>query len=172
MDIQRARLLVHGFDYMRVIRNPPAALLAEECGRGHTVADRLLKTTAELLVDLHTEVHDDVTVLTASFENQGFLSTASMTHAENIQRVPPIAATIELDGGAEVIEGELTQVLGHLDGWGSQQVGFGQHAIYPSLGTRGSRTRARWVIKGSGEARVRWTAPRAGGGEAAIRLGS
>jgi hypothetical protein len=163
---------IGGFDYMRVVRNPPISLLAEECGRGHTVAERMLRTTPQLLVELHTEVHDDITVLTASFENRGFLSTACLSHAEAIERVPPIAATLDVGDTAEIIEGECTQVLGHLDGWGSLQVGFGQHAIYPSLGARGTRTRARWVIKGAGEAKVQWTAPRAGSGVATILLGS
>jgi hypothetical protein len=70
----------------------------------------------------------------------------------------------------QVIDGEPTQVLGHLDGWGALQVGFGQHAIYPSLGHRGTRTRARWVLQGDGELVVTWTAPRAGGGEARLVL--
>lgn len=169
---QLGQVEVGGFDYMRVVRNPPTALLADECDRGHTVADRMLRTTPELIVGVHTETHDGVTVLTATFENRGFLSTASMTHAESIERVPPIAATLEVPEDVRVIDGEATQVLGHLDGWGALQVGFGQHAIYPSLGMRGSRARARWVLQGEGELRIQWVAPRAGGGEVEVTLGS
>ena len=86
--------------------------------------------------------------------------------------MPPIAATLAVPDGMQVIDGEPTQVLGHLDGWGALQVGFGQHAIYPSLGMRGSRARARWVLRGQGEVCVQWTAPRAGGGSARTTLGS
>jgi hypothetical protein len=161
-----------GFDYMRVVRNPPIDLLADECDRGHTVADRLLRTTPELIVGLHLETQDGVSVLTATFENRGFLSTASMSHAETIQRVPPITASLEATEGVRLVDGEPTQCLGHLDGWGALQVGFGQHAIYPSLGMRGTRTRARWVLQGEGEVTVRWSAPRAGGGEAVAKLSS
>jgi hypothetical protein len=161
-----------GFDYMRVVRNPPVDLLADECARGHTVADRLLRTTPELIVDLHLETQDGVSVLTATFENRGFLSTASMSHAETIQRVPPITASLEAPAGVRLVDGEPTQCLDHLDGWGALQVGFGQHAIYPSLGMRGTRTRARWVLQGEGEVTVRWSAPRAGGGKAVAKLSS
>jgi hypothetical protein len=167
---QLGEVEIGGFDYMRVVRNPPTALLADECDRGHTVADRMLRTTPELIVGLHLDTHNGVTVLTATFENRGFLSTASMAHAEAIERVPPIAATLQATDGVQVIDGEPTQVLGHLDGWGALQVGFGQHAIYPSLGHRGTRTRARWVLQGDGELVVTWTAPRAGGGEARLVL--
>jgi hypothetical protein len=136
------------------------------------VADRLLRTTPELIVDLHLETQDGVSVLTATFENRGFLSTASMSHAETIQRVPPITASLEAPAGVRLVDGEPTQCLDHLDGWGALQVGFGQHAIYPSLGMRGTRTRARWVLQGEGEVTVRWSAPRAGGGEAVAKLSS
>jgi len=163
---------IGGFDYMRVVRNPPTALLAEECNRGHMVADRMLRSTPELHVELRSETADGVSVVTAVFENRGFLPTASMAHAEATERVPPIAATIHLDGGCKILQGESTQVLGHLDGWGNMQVGFSQHAIYPSLGSRGARTHARWVVQGTGEVRVAWTAPRAGEGEAMIDLSS
>jgi len=63
-----------------------------------------------------------------------------------------------------LVDGDLIQLLGHLDGWGSLQVGPSRHAIYPGLGPRGSRAKARWVVRGSGEVAVQWASPRAGSG--------
>ena len=155
---------VGGIDYMRTIRNPPEALLPAEVGRGAVVADRMLAATPDLRVFLVATADGDITIVDAVVENLGFLPTAASAHAETLELVAPIRLDLSLGQGLKLVDGEITQTVGHLDGWGSLQVGASRHGIYPALGERGPRTRARWVLRGGGEISVSWVAARAGCG--------
>ena len=161
---------VGGIDYMRTVRNPPEALLPAEVARGAIVADRMLASTPELRVSLVASADGDITIVEAVVENLGFLPTAASAHAETLELVAPIRLDAQLGDGVELIDGEVTQTLGHLEGWGSLQVGPSRHAIYPGLGPRGPRARARWVLRGSGQITVTWTAVRAGCGADSIEI--
>ena len=78
--------------------------------------------------------------------------------------VPPIRLDLQLGGELELVADQAVKVAGHLDGWGSLQASAARHAVYPGLGGRGPRTRVQWIVRGSGTARLVWTAPRAGSG--------
>ena len=159
---------IGGIDYMRTVRNPPEALLPAEVGRGATVADRMLASTPDLNVTLSARAEGGVTVIEAVLENHGFLPTAASAHAEKLELVPPIRIEISTPEGVTLVSGDAIQVAGHLDGWGSLQVGPSRHAVYPGLGPRGPRARVQWVVSGRGRVAVSWRAPRAGSGEASI----
>jgi hypothetical protein len=159
---------VGGIDYMKTIRNPPQELLPAEVARGAVIADRMLASTPELCVEVSAEQQGGVTVIEAVLENRGFLPTAASAHAEKLELVPPIRVELQVAEGMSVVSGEPIQVAGHLDGWGSLQVGPSRHAVYPGLGARGPRARVRWVVQGSGSVRVSWSAPRAGSGQAVL----
>ena len=157
---------------MRTIRNPPEALLPAEVARGAVVANRMLAATPLLRVRLVATQDGDLTLVDAIVENLGFLPTAGSSYAEEKELVAPIRLDLILPDTIALVDGQPTQTVGHLDGWGSQQVGGARHGIYPSLGARGPRARARWVLRGEGALTVAWTAVRAGSGEVFIDLGS
>ncbi len=161
---------VGGIDYMRTIRNPPEALLPAEVARGAVVANRMLAATPLLRVRLVATQDGDLTLVDAIVENLGFLPTAGSSYAEEKELVAPIRLDLILPDTIALVDGQPTQTVGHLDGWGSQQVGGARHGIYPSLGARGPRARARWVLRGEGALTVAWTAVRAGSGEVFIDL--
>jgi hypothetical protein len=161
---------VGGIDYMRTVRNPPEALLPAEVARGAVVADRMLASTPQLRVSLVPTVDGAITIVDAVVENLGFLPTTGSEHAEKLELVSPIRLDVQLGEGLQLVDGEVTQTVGHLDGWGSLQVGASRHGIYPGLGERGPRARARWVLRGSGELTAAWTAARAGSGLVKIEV--
>jgi hypothetical protein len=163
---------IGGIDYYRTIRNPPESELPAECARGYLVADRLLRSTPILRVEIDQEpVSDGAYRVTARIINEGFLSTSSLSHGVAIERVPPVLIQLAAEDGLEIVGGEATQVLGHLDGWGVKQVGFGRHALYPGLGTNSTRAHGQWIVRGHGRATITWTATRAGSGQTTVSLG-
>ena len=167
---QLGEVEVGGIDYMRTIRNPPEALLPAEVGRGAVVADRMLSATPRLNVTLKTETRGGVTIVDAVVENLGYLPTAASAHARSLEFVPLIRLDLTHDEGISVVDGEQTQTLDHLEGWGSLQVSSARHAVYPGLGATSTRARVRWVVHGSGNVRVKWTAVRAGSGTVSVAL--
>lgn len=156
---------VGGLDYMRTVRNPPEALLPAEVAKGALVADRLLRSTPALRVSVSVRAEGGVSVVEAVLVNHGFLPTAASAYAEQLEMVPPIRVELQLGGDLELVADQAVKVAGHLDGWGSLQASAARHAVYPGLGGRGPRTRVQWIVRGSGTARLIWTAPRAGSGE-------
>jgi len=169
---QLGEVEIGGIDYYRTIRNPPETELPAECDQGFQVAERLLRATPMIRVNITTEsLGDGLTRLTARVENRGFLPTSGLGHGETIERVPPVKIHLAAKDGLEIIEGDATQVLGHLDGWGTRQVGFGRHGLYPGLGGRGTRAQGQWMVRGTGSASIDWTAPRAGSGSATVSVG-
>jgi hypothetical protein len=160
-----------GIDYYRTVRNPPLSELPQECERGFQVADRLLRATPKLHVSIETEsIGDGMWRITAVVQNLGYLSTSSLVHADEIQRVPPPRLDLSVGEGVEIIEGEPTQLLGQLDGWGARQVGAGRHSLYPGLGSGAQRVQVRWLVRGQGVATVRWASARAGSGRTEVGL--
>jgi len=161
---------VGGIDYMRTVRNPPPALLGAEVGRGATVADRMLAATPQLVVKFKTVKDGEDTIVDLVVENVGFLPTSSSARAQELDLVAPIRVDATFGGSLRCVDGEETQTLGHLEGWGSLQMGPARHAIYPGLGATGPRAHARWVVRGKGSLQVQWAAARAGSGTASIEI--
>jgi len=161
---------IGGIDYMRTIRNPPERLLAAECERGRKVAERLRRALPELRASVSSARADGVHLLTLVLENQGFLPTSALRHGETLGIAPGLRVSLELSAGLRRLEGEPERDLGHLDGWGTQQVSNARHAIYPGLPDRGHRAVARWVLAGQGRVTLRWWSRQAGQGIIEVEL--
>ena len=163
---------VGGLDYMRTIRNPPVAKLAEECDKGYRIAERMRRALPRLGVQLQSAaVGAETHVLTAIFENLGFLSTVGLERAAAIGLDPGTLVSLALEGSVRCVEGELERNLGHLDGWGLQLVTNARHGVYADVPARGHRAPLRWVLVGRGQVHLRWKGRLTGDGEATIEVG-
>lgn len=151
-----------GVDELRTIRNPPEPLLAAECVRGFTVADRLRKALPRVEARLQVEDLGAARQLTLVLENHGALSTASLDRAEAIGTAPAVRAEVVLGEGQVLLDGPAERHLDHMDGW--MLAGFDRNPFYPGLPARGHRAVARWTVTGEGPVSVRWRAGRAGEG--------
>ncbi|MEL6342347.1 MAG: M14 family metallopeptidase [Myxococcota bacterium] len=159
-----------GLRHMRTIRNPPEPLLAAECAQAFTVVERARMALPRLSVSIVQRVLGAGTVMVeAVVDNLGFLPTCGIRRGEVVSAAAPVEVWLE-GAGIEIVEGLPCQSLGHLDGWGSAQVGFASMPIYPRLQVNGHRGVGRWVVRGAGPVRVGWTAGRAGVGEVAATL--
>ena len=158
-----------GVDELRTVRNPPEALLPEECARGYVIAERLRKSvprvTGSLAVaELGGQGPDRVRRLELVLENLGALSTASLDQGEVVGTAPAVRAEVVLGEGQELLDGPTERALHHLDGW--MRHGFGRNPFYPGLPGRGHRAVASWTVRGEGTLTVTWHAGRAGTGQA------
>lgn len=152
---------IGGIDYSRTIRNPPEALLAAECERGFAVADRLRRALPDVRPTVTTEgVGEGATRVQLVLENVGALSTAGLERAIDVGTAPTVHAELLC---ADVIEGPALQTLHHLDGW--LRSGLDRSPVYPTLGARGHRATATWVVRGGPHGVIRWWAGRGGRGE-------
>ncbi|MFT4627909.1 MAG: hypothetical protein ACI8PZ_006603 [Myxococcota bacterium] len=155
---------VGGLEYLRTVRNPPTALLAAECERGFTVADRLRRSGPLVRATLSVEpLGEGARLVTLVLENVGFLSTSSLAHAESIGAAPAPTATLACGGDALLAEGTPSRSLTHLDGWGTLQI-TSANLLYANLPDRGHRAWARWTVRGDGPVQVEWDAGRGGNG--------
>jgi hypothetical protein len=153
-----------GLEYLRTIRNPPVPLLAGECAKGFTVADRLRRSLPDVRATLTIETEaDDLRAVTLVLENVGFLPTSGLTLAETVGVAPPPSATLMTEDDAVLVHGPASAVLTHLDGWGSLQVSS-PNLVYASLPARGHRAWARWWVRGPGPVTVHWDTGRGGQG--------
>lgn len=154
-----------GIDYQHTFRNPPVSLLAAECDKGTTVAQQAARALPKIEVNVTTEtLAEGLSRVTLVVSNQGFLSTASMKRAEELDLVPPCSATLVLDEGQVQLDPRATRILGHLDGWGHTRVKTGRHPVYASLPYRGHKQHTSWLVKGKGKAHIQWQAGRGGKG--------
>lgn len=156
---------IGGIDYLRTVRNPPTALLATECARGHTVADRIRMALPDLTVRIvEKPLPGGLRSIEAIVENLGFLSTGGLPYAEQRNLVPTVQLRLEPHPGARIVAGESAVDLGHIDGWGAMRIAGSRHPLYPNLPARDHRRAVRWVVEGDGPITVHWTGARAGNG--------
>ncbi len=163
---------IGGLDYLRTVRNPPVPVLAEECGKGYAIIDRVRRAVPRVEATASvTALGEECWRVELVLENLGFLPTSGLSHGEHLQATPEVSARLVSADGMEVLEGAPHQPLHHLDGWGQTRVGGGRNAIYPSLSARGHRARATWLVKGSAdELTIDWIAGRAGRGQTTVSL--
>ena len=98
-----------------VRQNPPVELLQEECHKNMLFSLSLAATVPRLsITNVRTEaISTDTYRVVVGVENTGFLPTSASEAAIRAQVARPVA--VELTG-AEVLEGEAEQKLGHLPG--------------------------------------------------------
>lgn len=150
---------IGGIAYRKTVRNPPEPLLAGECARGHTVADRLRRALPDVRASIDvTDLGDDLFAVTLVLENVGALPTCGLEHANAIGATPPVRAELT---GADIVSGDALQTIPHLDGW--LREGFDRNPLYARLGNRGHRGVTRWTVRGR-RGVVEWWAGRGGRG--------
>ncbi len=150
-----------GVDYLHSVRNPPAALLPEECARGVAVADRLRKALPRVEASVAVQGSGELRTVTLRLENQGFLPTSGLALAVERGTVSPVTATLS---GAAPVRGSREVELSHLGGWGQAADGLAGNPLYPGLGTSGQRCEHVWTVRPAGPIDVRWDAGRGGCG--------
>lgn len=168
---QLGEVEVGGLEYMRTIRNPPEALLAEECQRAFVVVDRLRKALPQVRASARCVAQEGaLRCLELQLENLGCLSTSGLHHGEAIGASLPVSAQLTLPEGVSLVRGVAAASLPHMDGWGSMQADGAAHPIYPSLPERGHRSTAQWWLRGSGAVQIDWQAGRAGRGTLTLKI--
>lgn len=143
-----------GWDYLRVILNPPAHLLEKEV-RPHVdwivwnnlVGPRLVVLEASL-----TPMGGDVHRLRLVVQNAGWLPTHVTRRALEKKAVRAVRATLTLPPGGEILTGRARQELGQLEGRNTKLVSnFG-----PLADPTDDRARAEWTVKIPAGTSVTW----------------
>jgi hypothetical protein len=112
----------------------------------------------------------DVAVVSAVVTNEGYLPTtfvpsaASLPFVEGLRAELVVPAEATLEGGAPA----ATQPLGQLAGWGMHE---NVTPLFPRSWSGPTKARARWVVRGAGEAEVRVSSARCGALAAKVRIG-
>ncbi|MEE2788090.1 MAG: M14 family metallopeptidase [Myxococcota bacterium] len=152
-----------GLDYMRTVRNPPTALLAQECRRGFSAVNTLRKSLPSVKINVTvTTLADELYRIDACLENVGFLATSGSQHGQTLPGTPAVQARLQMED-ATLVSSASEIVLEHLQGWGSIHPG-GPHSVYPSLPSQGHRSLASWSVKGRGAFAIEWSGGRGGRG--------
>ncbi|MEC7988079.1 MAG: M14 family zinc carboxypeptidase [Myxococcota bacterium] len=155
---QLGKVEIGGFNYFETIRNPPRALLAEECRKGHRIAENLRKSLPNVLATYRmTSLDENTYRLDVMLENIGFLGTSATNRAANLG----LAARPKLTLTHGTSHSQRTQYLPILAGWGSDL--YKQNLVYPGLSAHSCRAKASWIIQGD-TATVEWDAGRGGRG--------
>jgi hypothetical protein len=171
MHPQLGEVELGGLEYLRTVRNPPEPLLAQECERGFVIADRLRRALPAVVPALEVESQGDgLWAVTLTLENQGFLSSSGLAHGAAQRGCPPVSASLRAGQGLALLQGPAEQALEHIEGWGMGCVVYGRNPLYPSLGHRGQRVRARWWLRGEGEVEIDWRGGRGGQGALSASL--
>jgi len=161
---------IGGLDELRTIRNPPIERLPAECDKVFRIAERLRRALPEVRVhSTLTPLGAGLTRVEAVFENHGFLSTTALARGETLVSCPGSSATLTPGDGLTLVEGAPQQALPPLQGWGPRQLGA--HGLYPSLDPdRSHRSRASWLVRGTGEVHLSFSLGRAGGHVRVLRI--
>ena len=133
-----------GFDWFRVLTNPPLALLAEEI-RPHAefaVHQALAAPCVEIIDATAAAVGGGVWRIEAGIANTGWLPTGVSVRAERGKMVRPLIAELNLPDGGEVIGGPNRITLGQLAGRMAFRHDGGTH----SDGTP-DRVLATWTVR-------------------------
>lgn len=160
---QLGEVEIGGLELAWTMHNPPLRLLPAECERGFTVADGLLRALPDVSARLRVEaLGEGLRLVTAVFENHGFLSTSATRLARRVGTAPPLVARLV---GGEAVGEAAERSLGWLDGWGEAQGSWGRHPLYPDLPAEGGPVAVvRWTVRGEGPVVVEWDAGRGGRG--------
>ena len=161
---------VGGLEYLRTIRNPPPDLLAEDCERAATMANRARRALPEVEAEIEvTSLGEGRHEVQLVLENLGFLPTSGLARGEQVSSTPEIGVALNLADGMQTDAPERRQ-LEHMEGWGNLRTGPGRHPAYAGLSTRGHRSWVSWKIEGDGEVEIEWLAGRGGRGSEVVEL--
>jgi len=163
---QLGPLEIGGADPLVGIWNPPYERIAEVCkGQvAHFLRLAALAPAVRVRVVERVTTGDDLTRLTISVENHGYLPTCVLASAMHLEFNEPLWARAESSGCALVDAGDAVREIGHLDGWG-RGLGGGEEPL-GSGESKGSSTdrRLTYLARGHGvltlrigSCRVGWT---------------
>ncbi|MGM0556104.1 MAG: M14 family metallopeptidase [Myxococcota bacterium] len=167
---QLGEVEIGGIEYMRTVRNPPPALLADECEKAWTMIERSRRALPEIQAKVSVRsLADGAHQVRVVLENEGFLPTSALQRGAAVGSSPGVSVHIEASAGIE-LQGPSRQQLDHIEGWGSLRTGAARNPLYAGLPPGGHRQFAEWTVTGRGELRVEWQAGRAGRGHAIVEL--
>jgi len=159
-----------GWDRMWIWQNPPLSFLAAECEGNHLFAMDLARTVPRIVVrssraqDLGSETWRVEVVV----ENVGYLPTSSTSRGRTQKTAEPVRATLEATESVQILEGDASFDLGHLDGASAVHAATFVDPTFFSGATRSTVGVAQWIIRGAGAVDV--TIDGARGGVARCRI--
>ena len=115
---------------MRTVRNPPTALLAEECRKGLPSRNRsaVPYQRFEPSLKLRQKAHHEST---AGARESRIYQYVGISSRRETPRHTSGDASIECLDGCVLAHGSTEYAMEHMDGWGSANPG-GPHSVYPS----------------------------------------
>ncbi len=161
---QLGEVEVGGLDRRVGITNPPYEELPGVCEAQSSLMMRVASLVPRVViarVEL-TPLREDVTAVSVTVENQGYLPTYGMRGRKSEPVNEPLSASVRTEGCTLEEPGRARVVLGHLEGWGRGLGAFEQGIFYAmSPGSDATRT-LRWVVRGRGSLDVEIGSRRAG----------
>ncbi|HJL15975.1 MAG TPA: M14 family metallopeptidase [Sandaracinaceae bacterium LLY-WYZ-13_1] len=165
---------VGGIDPRVGLTNPPYEALPELCDRHARFFVRVAAMCPHVVVSrvAQTPLREELTLLEATVENQGYLPTHGVHASADRPWNEPLWADLICEDGTSLEEpGQAHRLVGHLDGWGRGRFDFG-HAIFfqRSKGSVSRRT-LRWMVHGRGTVKLEVGSCRTGWIERRIGVG-
>ncbi len=153
---QLGEVEVGGLDRRVGITNPPESELGSLCEAQSHLMMRVASLVPRLTIS-RVEVaplREDVTAVTVTVENQGYLPTYGMRGPKSEPVNEPLSARARPEGCSLEEPGRACVPIGHLEGWGRGVGAFEQGIFYAmSPGSDATRT-LRWVVRGKGSLEV------------------
>lgn len=154
---QLGEVEVGGVDPRFGLWNPPPEKLAEVCAQQSAALLRVAALAPALAISdpICSALSDDLTRVTITVQNRGYLPTHILSSAKNLDFNEPLYAVFETEGCALDDPTDSRSDIGHLDGWG-RGLYDGSDALYylSSRGNTGAR-RLSVVVRGKGRLAVR-----------------
>jgi murein tripeptide amidase MpaA len=158
-----------GWIERRTFGNPPEHLLLETIApvSEFVIAQALMSPRLELRRLSADALGEGVYRVRAVAANSGYLPTYGSKRAQAIHAVRPIALTLELPAGAELVSGERFQEIGQLEGRANKRGLFGGNFPTDNL------HKLEWVVRAphGGTLRITAASQRAGTARAELELG-
>jgi hypothetical protein len=153
---------IGGYDPRIGIWNAPEARIAELCDAHTRVLLRVASLAPRVTVTpgpvepLGGGLHR----VTAVVENRGYLPTYVLSSSRDLPWNDPLRARIVPGEGVTLAGGDASQIVGHLEGWGSYDNG-GTPSFARTTATP-VRARVSWVVRGQGCVAIEAGAARVG----------
>ncbi len=141
---QLGKIEIGGWNTLYTWRNPPHTLMGEEADRNVP----FILSLAEMLprLSLHTltttKLEQGVYHLNLVVENAGYFPTCTSNQGRTRSATRPVRVKLELPEGVSLIQGKVTEEIGHLEGRSNKTSAFGFGAS-----STDHRGRLQWVIR-------------------------
>ncbi len=167
---QLGEVEIGGWDWMYSTRNPPPKLLAETSKKGCDFALAHAACLPKLSIDIAvSSIDKDTRRVDLILRNDGFLPTYITEIAKKRKLINPTTLELEHDDSIELVSGQLSQRVEHLDGIFNRNVPR-HSAVTISGSTDNSKRKLSFIVKGSGALHFKWFGDRIGRVEKNIKL--